>query len=576
VKRRFRLPVIAAALSAAAMLLAVLPLYAQEGVAVTGEAAVAARYADWAQAAFRGKDFLQAEAGGGATGGVTAASREDALTRAEAFLERAADYAPFSSDLSYLLALTRRELSRPAHKTLTAARLALATDRWTLYSREDALFFAAETLIRLCRYEEALDTIFALPEGERTAELRLLALEHLPSDTEFETAMESALERYPRSPRFPRILFRREARHPFPGEGERALINTALERLPALLASDGDLIRYAAPFIADRDEARRLLAAWRATGARGKLRQEALPVCLETGLIDERTALDELFAPSGGGETGEIDGSGEIDRDVLLAVWDLLRTDDARAAMSERLAAFSGTITTDANWDGVIDSRSEYRAGVLVSYALDADQDGVDEMAAAFGSDEAPGWPVSAELVYPNGTAFGGAERISVIWEKYPALREAVIGDTRWFFRPMEADYPALSFKTAGAGILLADPNPRAAAFTRGMMAAYAYRIERPGRNFPGGIEAFECGGGVIHSAKEYVDGRLAAETFYEGGVPVSQRIDLDLDGRMETVRRFSRATSETALPGIDAAFEIASVESDFDGDGVAEYREVY
>jgi hypothetical protein len=246
--------------------------------------------------------------------------------------------------------------------------------------------------------------------------------------------------------------------------------------------------------------------------------------------------------------------------------------------MGERLAAFSGTITTDKNGDGVTDSRSDYRSGALVSYTLDADQDGVDEMAVSFGSDEAPGaeWPASAELVYTNGAAFGGAERISIVWEKYPALREAVIGDTRWFFRPMEADYPALSFRTAGYGILLADPDPRVAAFTRGMMAAYAYRIERPGRDFPGGIEALECAGGVIHSAKEYVDGRLAAETFYEGGVPVSQRIDLDLDGRLETVRRFSRSASGTAPRTMDTAFEIASVESDFDGDGIAEYRETY
>ncbi|MDR1257426.1 MAG: hypothetical protein LBJ86_06735 [Spirochaetaceae bacterium] len=549
-KPRFHPPIIAAVLAAA-----ILPpaLYAQEGslsvagVTVTGEAAVAARYADWAETTFREGDFL----------------------RAEAFLERAADYAPVSSDLSYLLALTRRELSRPARETLTAARLALATDRWALYLRQDALMFEAEMLIRIRRYGEALNVISELEEGERTAELRLLALEHLPYAAEFEAAMEAALERYPRSPRFPRILFRREARNQFPGNSERSLVDKALKRLPALLEADGDLIRYATPFITGRDEARRLLAAWRATGGSRKLRQEALPVCLETGLIDERTALDELFAPSG-----------EVDRDVLLAVWDLLRTDEARQAMSGRLTAFSGMITTDENGDGVTDSRSCYRAGVLVSYALDADQDGVNEMAVMFGSDESPGmgWPVSAELVYASGAAFGGTEKISITWERYPALREAVIGDTRWLFRPMEASYPALSFRTAGGpgGILLAGPDPRAAAFTRGMIAGYAYRIERPGRDFPGGIEAVECEGGVIHSAKEYVDGRLAAETFYEGGVPVFQRIDLDLDGRMETTRRFDPPVRETVPSDMNAAFEIASIESDFDGDGIAEYREIY
>jgi hypothetical protein len=450
-------------------------------------------------------------------------------------------------------------------------RLALATDRWTLYSRADALRLETEMLIRLRRYNEAFDTILALEEDARTAELRLLALEHLPYDAEFEAAMEAAFKRYPNSPQFLRILFRHAAQRPFPDARERALVDTALKRLPVLLTADGDLIRYAAPFIADRDEARWMLAAWRATGGSRKARLEALPVCLEIGLIDERTALDELFAPS---------AVNEVDRGVLLAVWDLLRTNAAREMMVGRLTVFSGTITTDMNTDGVTDSRSEYRTGVLVSYTLDADQDGVDEMSVKFGSDEAPGalWPVSAELVYENEAAPGRYERIFVVWERYPALREAIIGKTRWLFRPMEASYPALSFRTAGGpgGILLVEPDRRVAAFTRGMMAGYAYRIERPGRDFPDGIEVIECDGDVIYSAKEYVGGRLASETFYEGSIPVFQYIDLDIDGRMETVRRFSRSVSVTTSDNIEQAFEIISVESDFDGDGVAECREVY
>jgi hypothetical protein len=546
---------LAAALSAVT-LSAILPtaLYAQAGgrqagVAATndaefGETAIAARYVDWAETAFREGSFL----------------------RAEAFLERAADYAPVSSDLSYLLALTRLELSRPARDTLASVHLALATDRWTLYSRADALRLEAEMLIRLRRYNEAFDTILALEEGERTAELRLLALEHLPSDAEFAAAMEAAFKRYPNSPQFLRILFRHAAQRPFPDARERALVDTALKRLPVLLAADGDLIRYAAPFIADRDEARRLLAAWRATGGNRKLRLEALPVCLEIGLIDERTAMDELFAAS---------AVNDVDRNVLLAVWDLLRTDEAREDMAGRLAEFSGTVTGDANGDGITDSRAAYRSGALVSYVLDADQDGVDEMAVEFDSDGAQGWPARAELAYSDGGNAGGTERIALVWENYPAVSEAVAGNTRWFFRPMELDYPALSFRTAGGVLLLPDPEPSGAMFTRGMMALNAFRAERPGRDFPGAVEVFECGGGVVLSAKEYLDGRLVAETAYEGGLPVFRRIDLDLDGRMETVRRFRRA-AETARPNIDEVFEIESIESDFDGDGVAEYSETH
>ena len=47
-----------------------------------------------------------------------------------------------------------------------AARLALATDRWTLYSRRDAVYIEAEALIRLSLYNEALNALSELGEDE--------------------------------------------------------------------------------------------------------------------------------------------------------------------------------------------------------------------------------------------------------------------------------------------------------------------------------------------------------------------------------------------------------------------------
>lgn len=513
----------------------------------TGEEAIAARYAMWAESAFREKRFPQAEA----------------------FLLRAADYASASSDLSYLLALVKKELSAPARGVLTAARLALATDRWTLYSRRDAIYVEAEALIRLGMYNDALNALSELNEDERAAELRLSALQ-LAGAPNFYAELAWTFERYPYNPAFPRILFRRAAGRLVPDGRERELVDTALKRLPALLDIDGDLIRYAAPFIGDRDEARRLLAAWRESGAAGRgARIAALPVCLETGLIDEDTALDELFAApaSGPGEVLPV-----IDRDTLLGVWGLLRTDAARAVFSGRLLAFSGEITGDSNGDGLVNSRAGYRDGILESYSLDQDQDGVDEILVVFES----GWPSSAELSYIDGPAAGMIDKVFIVWEKYPALRDAARGKTRYFFRPAELNYPAVRFETLGGpdgGILWPEPVGGPVTFTEQLALAYAYRIERPGSNFPGSVERIDCEGGVIYSAKEYLNERLVAETSYERGLPLFQRIDLDLDGRMETVRRFKQ-TADTFLRLSGAMPEIEIIESDWDGDGFVEYRE--
>ena len=178
----------------------------------TGEEAIAARYAEWAESAFREKRFPQAEA----------------------FLLRAADYASGSSDLSYLLALVKKELSAPMREVLTALRLALATDRWTLYSRRDALYAEAEALIHLRLYNQALSTLSELDGDERAAELRVLAMRYLPGAANFAAALAAALERYPYNPAFPRILFQHAAARTAPDADERALVDTALKRLPAL------------------------------------------------------------------------------------------------------------------------------------------------------------------------------------------------------------------------------------------------------------------------------------------------------------------------------------------------------
>jgi hypothetical protein len=111
---------------------------------------------------------------------------------------------------------------------------------------------------------------------------------------------------------------------------------------------------------------------------------------------------------------------------------------------------------------------------------------------------------------------------------------------------------------------------------TEQLLLSYAYRIERPGRDFAGSVERIECKNGVVSSAKEYLGGRLVSETVYENGIPAFARIDLDLDGRMETIRRFRRAAADESEGVMERIFEIESVESDFDGDGAFEYRENY
>jgi hypothetical protein len=83
------------------------------------------------------------------------------------------------------------------------------------------------------------------------------------------------------------------------------------------------------------------------------------------------------------------------------------------------------------------------------------------------------------------------------------------------------------------------------------------------GADFDGGSERINLVNGIPAGSRTYVNGSLAAETEYLRGVPLIQKIDLDLDGRMETIRRYGKTP-----------WVVVSSESDWDGDGIYEYAE--
>jgi hypothetical protein len=92
---------------------------------------------------------------------------------------------------------------------------------------------------------------------------------------------------------------------------------------------------------------------------------------------------------------------------------------------------------------------------------------------------------------------------------------------------------------------------------------------------FPGAIEVVELSASIPIRAREYLNGRMISETDFLRGRPIAQRIDLDLDGRMETFRRFRRVSLvvDGILPPpetlLDYERDFEYVESDWDGDGI-------
>ncbi|MDR2375956.1 MAG: hypothetical protein LBD96_05900 [Treponema sp.] len=530
-----------------------------------------------------------------------------------ALLERGADFADASSDIAYLLAEVRSHENFPLLPVLDSLQQAFDTGRWERYAPSQGRLLEAETLIRLRNYSGALraldlagqDPSIALdtgygPEtntlrggteaaprsgGQYAAVLRLLALKGLPETEGFFRFLALVMDRYPYDPRPLEILFL-QVTGKMPEDGnpsartDRSLVDLALRRLPLLLEgqSAGDtgpppgsrlkgissaspLAYLAAPFIRDTDQARRLVSAYRALGKPDK---ESLPISLDLGLIDDGQAVEDLF------ESAADPAARVLDKDTILRVWSLLRGYEGQDLLRRNLLNFSGTIITDADGDGLREEWVRYVSGTAMEYCRDADQDGQEELRIVF---SAAGLPLRAE-----------EGRIRIEWEQYPAVLQAELDGVRYIPAPQTMFYAPIHLSPltgdaripgygAGPGPLHPEVSPTRSRLSERTLVSFALNVIRPSAEFPGGLEHIELDQGIPRRSVEIFEGKTVSLTEFVLGKPRTQWLDLDLDGRMETIRRFREgAVSEENPLVYEKILEL--VETDRDRDGLYEMAE--
>ncbi|MDR1211005.1 MAG: hypothetical protein LBK40_02105 [Spirochaetaceae bacterium] len=485
-------------------------------------------------------------------------------------LERAGDFADVSSDVSYVSALCLSFLGKDRRPVLEKLRLALETNRWRRYAPSDAETLLARILVQIRRYEDALAVLARLPESLESRELTLAALKGTGNSAAFRAAASGALEHYPREAG-PAVLVLDYARSRLPHEGDRDLVNLVLRRLPLLIERRPELAYEAAPFIRDVEEARRLVAAYRAAENPSPL---SLPAALRLGLVSETQAIRELFSEPETGPAAVIGLLLPLPRALIGELWSLLRTEGARRAFTGNLLAFSGVITEDEDNDSFAETEIRFREGSAASYHYDADQDGVPDLEVFF----AFGVPESASLLMLPGVSENEEEKLRVYWEKYPALLRAETGGTVFFPPPLEYLYAPLDFVSlAGPEFLYPRRDPLVPRVSWRSLVAQAVRVERPGKSAEGAVEYIDMIRGIPQRAREMAGGRLVSETEFRLGQFFLQRVDMDMDGRLETVRRFRQVPGLTdRIEALDFAGDMESSESDWDGDGLFEYGEVY
>ncbi|MDR2304908.1 MAG: hypothetical protein LBE10_10020 [Treponema sp.] len=497
-------------------------------------------------------------------------------------LEKGADYRDVSSDLSYLLALARNHEGLPKGAVLEALGWARETGRWIRYTRSDCSLLEAEVLVGVRNYAGALKLLRENMQDNDTLVLTLLALKGIPDIHSFCDVLAQILNRYPRDPRPVHILF--DYLHEDyislrpPVANELTLAVLALQRLPYLLEADPELAWLAAPLIRDSVEARRLVEAYR---AKGNPSRESIPASLNLGIIDDFMAVDELFAARSGKRS--------VSYALLDAVWRFLRSAEGREYYRRNLLKFSGVIILDKDRDGRPESQTHYLNGMLQSFGRDVDQDGLNELEVSFDAGDFPAYASVSESAPGTGVfalprSEEEREKFVVYWEQYPAVSRTEFNGEIYIPRPGDFLYRPFRFADlpgGPVGLLYPLPEEDYSPLTRRTLVSFAIEIRRPGVEFPGAEERIELEESIALNSAEYLGGRKVSEIQYSRGRPVQERLDLDLDGRMETRRRFKQElTREESLRDDRFPWDIPAIieytESDWDGDGIYESAEEY
>ncbi|MDR2730471.1 MAG: tetratricopeptide repeat protein [Treponema sp.] len=535
--------------------IALCSLSAQSGDWTDADAAL--QYAEWARQAIAENRWSEALAG----------------------LERAMDYADESSDIPYMLAIVYIHEKKSRFDAIELLDRAVDTKRFFFYSDKDALFQKARQLCAIQQYSAALKIIETLPKNADSAALKLASLygymrdnpEQIQIPALFRAGVLETMDRYPYDPR-PFGIFFEYARNRNilnkPAEGDMELLQLVMRRLPFLLESDPELAWQAALFTRDPEDARRLLSSYRA-GSITKNKIEnfkphpaSVAAALNLGLIYDRDAADELFESA----------DRLVDKDILIDVSNLLRSEDGRDYFSRKLMNFSGVIFSGKDDDGYAQSKALYGEGIISQIEYDYKTTGLYDLKIDF---DPGGNPVKAET-RPSG----GKKTAFVVWDRYPSVRQITFDSETFLFKPADFQFAPLTFTELAAingrsGILYPEPQYLTSELTRRSLVSFCASIKRPSVEFQDAEEEIFFSRGFPVLSVETRDGRQLSFTEYRNGVPVLQCLDFDHDGRMETLRTFR-------APGPDFAETfylldlIASSESDWTGEGKYRTQEVY
>jgi hypothetical protein len=467
---------------------------------------------------------------------------------ASLYLAEAATHDPGDADILYLRALASVKGGLPLDEALGNLNGALATGRFSYYTKRDATTLKAEILVRERRWAEALGTLnppeFDSPVDPAYHLIRARALAGLGDRRAFTAEVSYALRRFPDDPAFPRLFLARAGTVPDSAEA-RELGNIILGRLKRYSEVDPELPVLASPLMVDINAKRDAVTAFRAAGGSSAI---ATLHALEYGLIDEVAASAELLS-----------GAHPVAYGNLASLFAIAGSPAGRDVVFDALASWSGAIEADTDGDGIPEATFTVAKGLVTGWKLDSRQNETIDSRAIF----ADGLPILITLER-SGT------QIEIAYSTYPTVSSVIFterGERRGYsFGPEAFSFSPIDMRlfagTGKAAIFFpfptSAPDPKDGACAS---AALSVAVETGSSKSVTLLEK-----GIPQSSTTYRDGKLFSTTTYVRGMPALERIDADGDGRFETERIFSLDAEGVATPSWQR--------TDSNGDGIFEYRE--
>ena len=480
--------------------------------------------------------------------------REDALRLVEISLQFRSD----SSDAWLLKSMLLSPGKEGRNRALAAAEKAVDVGVWEFYSADEGILRLSSLLTETRRYGEALAVLERDgPPGILSPELSLLRIRCLAAlelRPRLKRELDSALAAFPGNPGLLEAAFLyKDPLDPDVSALFALMDRTEKKNLPAFAAF---IEKAAAP-----GEIESLADLYYRAGGRDPV----VPCALIEKIPSVRTEELGRFIAFGG----------HLRLELLRRVIRII--DERGLELIEReFTDFTGTLTVDADRDGIPEESFQIASGKIISWTVDAGGDGVDETTVFFSGGRTP-----SKVVLRNDD-----ESYSYEYSRYPGLAEVEYerGPVRIRHQIVQGalNLPVLR------NLPRNDENPiffEYRPYTENRIPAIeglksASRLIEEFSAAGNDLKRFHIRGGEIRIF-EAVRGEgdteiIVRRVFFENGSPASGLRDLDLDGRFDVREEYEDGIlSAVTGAGYTESFWAAALkEWDFDGDGKIDARE--